>query len=747
MPAIEVSFPREVIVIGSWLNRFFLAGVSLESYVVQKKALLFTWISIIVIPLLVIPTVLNLTTAVSTHPAAISIANVLLIIGFIAALIGLRNGRFDLAVTLGILFVSLRVIVGALMKLDTWIATGNNNNVYFMFGALAFTAFFGTRRQQLAMALVFIAINIGVVIFALAIAAPGINLLIGSTINVVIALIITMSLSWLISFITELSLNTTEEELRKNIALGKVLEEKIKELHERSVDLIEANKNLMIYKNFAEASGQGLGMSLIDGTVIYANHALVTLLGKKNADALLEKRFIDNYPPEVKSTVNKEIVPKVLQEGQWVGELPLLSDSGGIIPAIQNIFLMRDAEGKPLYLALVVTDLTERKQMEMKLLMAQKMEAVGKLAGGIVHDLNNMLTAIMGFSEVLLRDLDPKDPRRGYVEEIKRSGKMSSGIIRQLLAFGKNQIIKITDFDLNAEIDSLCKILRRLIREDIKTVIELFPEPLLIHADPTQVGQIIINLVINASDAIPDTGRIVIRTARTVLKKEEGGRGFKAAPGEYAMLTVEDNGIGMDEETKNHLFEPFFSTKEPEKGSGLGLSVVYSIVRQYNGWISVTSERGAGTTFDVYLPLKREKERPDDLRAPSMRERLGKGEKILVVEDQDKVRTFAATILRANNYSVFEAGSAEEAEEIFNNEKGNIDLLFTDVVLPGKGGLRLIDILCGKKKDLPVLLASGYTEQRSLLDIIEQRRYILLHKPYSMDELLDRVAEMLRGRK
>ncbi len=742
---------------GLWINRFFLAGLSKESYAVQKKAFIFVWLSIILIPLLVIPTIINLATTVSTHPVIISIANISMIIGFIVALILLKKGLFNTAMMVSIAFVSLRVIIGTLMKLDIWIATGNNNNVYFMFAALAFTAFFGTRRQQLAMSFAFIAINIGVVIFAMAISAPEINLLIGSTINVVITIIITMSLSWLISFITERSLKTTEEELRKNIALSKALEEKVHEvismntrlesmnaeLHKRSIELTEANKNLMIFKNFAEESGQGLGMSQIDGTVIYANSALTTLLGKENKDSLVNEKFIDNYPADIKFKVVKEIVPEVLKIGQWVGELPLQTSTGRVIPTIQNIFLIRDVDTNPLYLALVVTDLTERKQLEMKLLMSQKLEMIGKLAAGIIHDFNNILTAIMGSSEMLLRNIEPGDPRRRYAEEIKKEGQLSAGIFRQLLAFSKNQIVKTTDFDLNYEIDSLQKILRHLIREDIEMVIEYHKEPLYVHADPSQIGQVLINLVINACDAMPEGGRIAIKTRSDVIKPGDEKSIKGASPGVYAVLSVEDNGIGLDEETKARLYEPFFSTKDPNKGMGLGLSVVYGIVQQHKGWISVTSSRGVGTAFDVFLPLTKSKMKSEEKHTMRNRSRHGHGEKILVVEDQDRVRSIAVSILRENDFMVFEASCAEDAEEIFEIEAGNIDLLFTDVVLPGKSGLQLVETLREKKQGLLVLLASGYAEQRNISDIIKERGYLLLHKPYSMEDLLESVGKIL----
>ena len=400
--------------------------------------------------------------------------------------------------------MALRVVAGALGKLDTWVATGSNNNIYFMFAALAFTAFYGARKLQLAMAALFIALNVAVLVYAKSAGTLGFNLLLGSTINAVIAIIIAMSLSWLISSITERSLNATEEELRKNIALGRALERRIQELGSMydkqellnaeltasSNDLIEANKNLMIYKNFAEESGQGLGMSMIDGTVIYANRALTALLGETESSGVLGKKFISYYPDDVRPGVSGGIVRQVVREGQWSGEIPLRTAKGEVIHTIQNIFLMRDEEGSPLYLALVVTDLTERKQLEMKLLMAQKMEAIGRLTGGIAHDFNNILTAIMGFSELMLRDLDPGDPRRTYAVEIKKAGRLSSDIVRQLLAFSKNQIIKQSDFDLNAEIDSMQKMLRRFIREDIEIVIDLHREPLVIYADPSQVGQV-----------------------------------------------------------------------------------------------------------------------------------------------------------------------------------------------------------------------------------------------------------------
>ena len=250
--------------------------------------------------------------------------------------------------------------------------------------------------------------------------------------------------------------------------------------------------------------------------------------------------------------------------------------------------------------------------------------------------------------------------------------------------------------------------------------------------------------MINASDAIPRGGRISIRTGSRIIGPGDAAHFEGAAPGTCAVLSIEDNGTGMDDETLSHLYEPFYSTKEPDRGTGLGLSVVYGIVKRNHGSVSVDSVKGAGTTFEILLPLSSAKAEADDASAAGQRAARGSGEKILVVEDQDKVRSFAATILRDNNYAVFEAGSAGEAAGIFEREGGDIDLLFTDVVLPGESGLHLVDGLRRKKQDLKVLLTSGYTEQRGQLDIIDEQRYVLLHKPYSLDGLLARIDEILR---
>jgi PAS domain S-box-containing protein len=372
-------------------------------------------------------------------------------------------------------------------------------------------------------------------------------------------------------------------------------------------------------------------------------------------------------------------------------------------------------------------DLTERMQLEGQLRHAQKMEAVGRLAGGIAHDFNNLLTAINGYSELLLEELDQRHPRRRQVEEIRKAGERAAALTQQLLAFSRRQVLQPKILDLNLVVAGMEELLRRLIGEDVELVTALDPGLGSVEADPGQIEQVIVNLAVNARDAMPQGGCLRIQTA--------------SAPDGRVVLSVGDTGCGMDRETISHLFEPFFTTKGPGKGTGLGLSTVYGIVEQSGGRIEVESERESGTVFRISFP--RARQTVTTAAAPPSRKAAHGSETILLVEDEDVVRGLVRRILETRGYKVIEAGGADQAMSLYRRSKGSIDLLVTDVIMPGMSGCELYRRLAGSSRGLKVLYTSGYTGESIAQHGALEPGIPLLEKPFTVEGLASKVREVL----
>jgi nitrogen-specific signal transduction histidine kinase/ActR/RegA family two-component response regulator len=390
----------------------------------------------------------------------------------------------------------------------------------------------------------------------------------------------------------------------------------------------------------------------------------------------------------------------------------------------------------------MVEDITERKRLEDQLRRAQKMEAVGQLAGGVAHDFNNLLMVIQGYSEVMLARLDPAEPLRKNAEEIQKATERAASLTRQLLAFSRMQVLRPKILDLNAVLAEMGKMLPRLIREDIE--LRIVPGASLgsVKADQSQIEQVILNLLVNARDAMPRGGKLTIETASAELNDEYARGHTGVRPGKYAMLAVSDTGVGMDSETQAHIFEPFFTTKELGKGTGLGLATVYGIVKQSSGWIWVYSEVGKGTTFKIYLPQVDERVQPPE---SSKTRSLAPGgtETILVVEDQDSIRELTREFLKGSGYTMLEARDGSEALQLAERYKGVIDLLVTDVVMPKMGGRELAHRLSAVRPLIKVLYMSGYAENSAAEPDILDQNSVWLQKPFPLDSLLHKVREVL----
>jgi PAS domain S-box-containing protein len=392
----------------------------------------------------------------------------------------------------------------------------------------------------------------------------------------------------------------------------------------------------------------------------------------------------------------------------------------------------------------VVKDVSERMQLGEQLRQAQKMEAVGRLAGGVAHDFNNVLTVITGYASILMESLEPDSPQALDLRQISRSADRAAALTRQLLAFSRRQVLQPRVLNLNSLVLNAEKMLERLIGEDIEIHLSLEASLGSVSADPGQLEQVIMNLAVNARDAMPDGGDLTFETRNLEVETPRSLGHFRVAPGSYIMLAVSDTGCGMDQETVGRIFEPFFTTKEKGKGTGLGLSTVYGIVKQSGGYVWVESAPGEGSTFTIYLP-RVEAPADDEGDEPLSAARRG-GETILLVEDDAVVRELARRILAGSGYHVLPAGDVVEAERFCRQHAGNLDLLLTDVVMPGMSGRDLARKLAVMRPRMRVLYMSGYTDNvivhRGVLDPGTH----FLQKPFTPRALLDKVREVLDGR-
>ncbi|MGE5570648.1 MAG: ATP-binding protein [Rhodospirillales bacterium] len=383
-------------------------------------------------------------------------------------------------------------------------------------------------------------------------------------------------------------------------------------------------------------------------------------------------------------------------------------------------------------------EMAQRRFLQEQLMQSQKMEAIGRLAGGVAHDFNNLLTVILGFSDLVLAGTDRSAATYSQVEQIRAAAERAASLTQQLLAFSRKQMLQPKVINLNTVVMEIEKMLRRLMGDDIELTTILDRDLGQIKADPTQIEQVIMNLAVNARDAMPRGGRLTIETANVELTEEYAREHVEARAGPHVMLAITDTGIGMDQETMERIFEPFFTTKEYGRGTGLGLSTVFGIVKQSGGSLWVYSEPGQGTVFKIYLPRVEEAV----LEAPEIEAPDARGtETILVVEDDEKVRLLVRTVLTARGYTVFEAGNPSEAMMFQSRYTGPIHLLLTDVVLPEMSGQELSEILLTRHPRLKVLFMSGYTDRSISLGTAA-----FIQKPFTPEALGRKIREVLEGR-
>ena len=494
------------------------------------------------------------------------------------------------------------------------------------------------------------------------------------------------------------------------------------------------------YADLVEHASYGIYRSTLEGQFLYVNPALVSLLGYSSRDELLAKNLnTDVFETPVEPDLITDWVTREDRLGE--AEVRWKRKDGKPITVRLSGRVVRDHRGELEGQELIVENVTAHRELEEQLYHSQKMEAIGRLTGGVAHDFNNLLTVIIGNSELLLDLLGPIDSRRNEVEEIRGAGHRAVTLTRQLLAFSRKQVLQLETLDLNRIVTDTTSILARLLGEDIQLVTHLDPSLSLVSVDRGQIEQVIVNLAVNARDAMPDGGKLSIETANVPIGNDYVEHRPSMSPGEYVLMAVADTGVGMDAETQQRIFEPFFTTKEKGKGTGLGLATVYGIVKQSGGFIWVYSEPGQGSIFKVYLPAVSEAALPS--QSSSRLSAAGGSETILLVEDEPSLRTLARKVLESSGYRILEAATGEEALRFLEGIEEPAHLLLTDLVLPDMTGTTLSERILRRWPQTKVLYVSGYTESvivhRGVLDPGKS----FLQKPYSKEVLLNRIRELL----
>jgi PAS domain S-box-containing protein len=492
------------------------------------------------------------------------------------------------------------------------------------------------------------------------------------------------------------------------------------------------------YRSLFEDSQDAIFISTPEGRLLDVNRAGVELFGYERKEELLE---VDIAGQLYSKPASRAPVVRLLSEQGYVKdlELQLIKKDRSMLIVLETTTAVRDAAGNVTAFRGILRDITQQRELEHQLRQAHRMEVLGQLAGGVAHDFNNLLMVIAGFAEMGRLKCEPGDPRWNDFEEIRKAGQRAAALVRQLLSFSRQQVLRPTVLDLNAVVRNVEMLLRRTIGEDIELILALDPRLGRVKVDQGQIEQVLMNLAVNARDAMPKGGRLKLASQNVVSDGRNPSGHAGREPEAYVQLTVIDTGEGMDDETSSRVFEPFFTTKDT--GTGLGLSSAYGIVEQSGGHIRVHSEPGEGATFEIRLPRVGEALEPNRrAAAPAAR---GGSETILLVEDEELVRHLVQKGLEQLGYRVLAVPRPEDAERIFERHHDDIDLLLTDLLLPGINGLELAERLLKSRPGLKVLAVSGYADRTAIHRDVLGSTVPFLEKPFTADELATKVRDIL----
>jgi two-component system cell cycle sensor histidine kinase/response regulator CckA len=499
------------------------------------------------------------------------------------------------------------------------------------------------------------------------------------------------------------------------------------------------------YRSLVQSAVYGIYRSSLEGRFFDVNPALISMLGYDSAEEVLA------LDPKLDVFVDPSEQMRVMAEFRRGARLDNVEvrwkrKDGSAITVRLSGRVVNNPEETAEVVEIIAEDITERRVLENQFRQAQKMEAVGRLAGGVAHDFNNLLMVISGYAEVLLEHTRKNDPLYTKIEAIHQATDRATTLTRQLLAFSRKQLLELKVVDLNLIVEDIKRLLRPLIGENIELQTQLAPDLGRTRADAGQIEQVLMNLVVNSKDAMPNGGKIIIQSANARLNHEDVRREYSYIhPGLYVVLSVTDTGEGMDKETQLRIFEPFFTTKEKGKGTGLGLSTVYGIIKQSGGYVLVQSEPGQGTTFRIYLPRVEDALEPVGTLGTSSSQNGG-SETVLLVEDEESVRQLVRETLESKGYKVLEADNGEAALRIVSNYSDKIDMLITDVVMPGMSGRELSARLCASRPQTKVLYLSGYTEDAIGHEGVVDPDTAFLQKPFTLQMLSRKVREVLGER-
>jgi two-component system, cell cycle sensor histidine kinase and response regulator CckA len=521
--------------------------------------------------------------------------------------------------------------------------------------------------------------------------------------------------------------------------LNENLQKEIKK-HKASKQALEKSEER--YRAYFEENIAGAYISTPSGTLITCNQQYLEIFGFRDMAQALETPLTQIYiNPEERGL----FLETLIQERQVSGyETTFRKIDGTLMHLLENAAAVFDEKGDLDHVRGFLLDVTEKHNLEMQLLQTQKMESIGRLAGGVAHDFNNMLNVILGHADLALDKVDVSDPLFDNLKQIRKAADHSADITRQLLAFARKQAVSPTILDLNRTVEGMLKMLHRLIGEDISLVWKPAEALWNVRMDTSQVHQILANLFVNARDAIADGGSIVIETGMKTFKKEDYPEHPGMVPGEFVRFSVTDDGAGMDQHTLDNLFDPFFTTKEVGKGTGLGLSTVYGIVRQNNGFIKVSSRLEKGTTFDIFLPRH-----PEEIVQPAVTDNApmpsGNGEVILVVEDEAAILEMLESMLHQLGYAVLAETSPRRALGMAREYTGRLDLLITDVIMPDMNGRELATQVTGIHPDIRLLFMSGYSTDVIARQGVRDTGGHFIQKPFTMQDIAGKVHDVLAG--